>query len=112
MGIQNASTVKSNNPIIFFMATKIRKVESKTKKLVSIFAETEYLHGSRAVKIVQMNGKTKTFLVFIFPTFVADDRWFLNAAYLHGSKSRKVTKSREQIIYYIIRYKDTKRSRK
>ena len=50
MGIQNASTIKSNNPIIFFMATKIRKVESKTKKLVSFFAETEYLHGSKSRK--------------------------------------------------------------
>ena len=33
----------------------------------------------------------KKVLVFIFPTFVADDRWFLNAAYLHGSKRHKGT---------------------
>ena len=36
-----------------------------------------------------MSGKTKFIWIFIFPTFVADDRWFPNAAYLHGALRRK-----------------------
>ena len=38
-----------------------------------------------------MSGKTKFIWIFIFPTFVADDRWFSNAAYLHGAKRRKIS---------------------
>jgi len=32
-----------------------------------------------AAKLLKMSGKTKYILIFIFPTFVADDRWFPNA---------------------------------
>ena len=36
-----------------------------------------------------MSGKTKFILIFIFPTFVADDRWFPNAAYIDGPMGHK-----------------------
>ena len=38
-----------------------------------------------------MSEKSKFIWFFIFPTFVADDRWFPNAAYLHGALRRKVS---------------------
>ena len=34
------------------------------------------------IKLLQLSEKAKFIWIFIFPTFVADDRWFPNAAFI------------------------------
>jgi len=46
-----------------FNAAKIRKVERKTKKLISFFAETKYFRARRSAKIGISEQRTKFFLI-------------------------------------------------
>ena len=51
-----------------FQGTKIRKVERKTKKSISFFAETEYLRRSNGKDTKKINTPNKNH-IFLFIMF-------------------------------------------